>query len=141
MELEAVVASGLAIVRHVHLISESVLAIHLSGAFDVARRRVPFLVGRHAGALHVRPVGTVIDVGQMAPELSLLDPAGDSEVGLAAGGRARDPSAAGGEIGARTAGWAWGRLPGYVGCRRGNDPVCDPSSPDSGHDDLPLLAR
>src|SRR6266550_4927928 len=115
MELEAVVASGLAVVRHVDLIGEPVLAIHLSSTFDVARRRVHHIVGSHAGAFHLGTVGAVIDVSQMAPELPLLDPARDSEVGLGTGGRACDPAAAGGEISAGAAGRSRGRLAGNVG--------------------------
>src|SRR6267378_1727657 len=98
MELEAVVASGLAVVRHVYLILEPVLAIHLSRTLDVARRRVNHIVGSHAGAFHLGSVGAVIDVGQMAPELPLLDPARDTEVSFSAGGCGRDPAAAGDEI-------------------------------------------
>src|SRR5690348_13836566 len=64
VEREHVVASGLAVVHHVHLIFEPVLAIHLCGTFDVPGRRVHHCVGGYAGALHLRPVGTVIDVGQ-----------------------------------------------------------------------------
>src|SRR5438094_5732172 len=104
VEREAIVTSGLAVVDHVDLIGEAILAIHLSGTFDVARRRVHHIVGGHAGAFHLGTVGAVIDVRQMAPELPLFDPAGDTEVSLGGGRPARDPAAAGGAI---TAGAGW----------------------------------
>src|SRR5436189_339955 len=67
-ETERVVAPRLAVVCDVHAIGEAAGAVDRAGAFDVPRGRVHDTVGGDAGALHVPPRGTVIDIGQMAPE-------------------------------------------------------------------------
>src|SRR5882762_3582158 len=132
VELEAVIASGLAIVRYVHLIGEPVLAIHLGGTLDMARGGVHYPVGGYTGAFHPRASRTVIDVGQVAPERALFDPTRDTEVSFRAGGCGRDPAAAGDEIrpGGAT-GRRRGRLAGDIGVRRGDDHVRHPR-----HDDM-----
>ena len=40
----------------------------------------------------------MVDVGQMAPQRSVLDATGDTEVCFSAGGCARDPAATGDEV-------------------------------------------
>src|SRR5262245_26624866 len=96
-DAESIIAAGLAIIRHLHLIGAPRHAINLASAFDKPRCGTGDHVHRTTGPLHLHS-GSMVYIMQMAPKTPIFDATRYREGASSPGGRAGDPPAAGHEL-------------------------------------------
>src|SRR5437660_12149985 len=77
-DAERVFASRLAVVAHIHLIGEPTPTVDLGCTLDMTGRRPGHRVCRHPGSLDLH-VGSMVDIGEMAPTSAVLDPTSHTE--------------------------------------------------------------
>src|SRR5712692_6487572 len=83
LDREGIISARLTVILHYHFVREAVLTIDLGCAVNFAGIRAQDHVVCHAGAMHLRAIGAMIDVLQMAPEAAVvLDSATNSKVAL-----------------------------------------------------------
>src|SRR5204863_275293 len=76
---EGVVSAGLAVVAHVDPVRESGAAVHFRGPLDAPGIFAEHDVSGDVRPLHLRAVAGMVLIGEVAPELPVLDPAGNVE--------------------------------------------------------------
>src|SRR5260370_33791749 len=81
LDREHVSGSGLVIVGHNDTIGQATQAVDVCGAVNFASGGIDDAVVPHASAVHLRTIGAMIDVLQMAPKATVvLDSATNSKV-------------------------------------------------------------
>src|SRR2546427_3977593 len=117
---ERILAARLAVIAHIHLIGPTP-TVDLGCALDMTGRRPGHRVCRHPGSLDLH-VGSVVDIGQMAPKTAVLDPTCHTEGPSLTRWCPGDPSATGHEVPTG----ADGPAAGDICVRRGNDDIRNP---------------